>query len=238
LVLVLVPIRAVAVLSPPIACSAMTGASWAGSLSAVSALAGVVTAFIALRISRTANEAARQSNRAADRANATVDSVAEVERERWHHEMTPRFDVTINQLGSCSDQASLMPTLEGKPALERGDAVEIEIRDDGYTHGSGLAGGPSQQDIDETIWGPYRFKSGIDGASTNGRKVPAAAMELGEWRKLAAGQGAGRTRRNEALHGHSVLWVWQRSAEAYTRLNGGKSADRLRASAVRRSSDP
>ncbi|WP_155059115.1 hypothetical protein [Streptomyces blattellae] len=78
--------------------------------------------------------------------------------------------------------------MRGPPALERLDAVEIEIRDDGYTHGSGLAGGPSQQDIDETIWGPYRFKPGIDGASTNGRKVPAAAMELGEWRKLALEQ--------------------------------------------------
>ncbi|WP_155059114.1 hypothetical protein [Streptomyces blattellae] len=73
----------------------MADVSWADGLSAVSALAGVVTAFIALRISRTANEAARQSNRAADQANATADSVAEVERERWHHEMTPRFDVTI-----------------------------------------------------------------------------------------------------------------------------------------------
>jgi hypothetical protein len=113
----------------------MTDVSWADGLSAVSALAGVVTAFIALRISRTANEAARQSNRAADRANATADSVAEVERERWHHEMTPRFDVTITQVGSGSDQASLMLTFEGSPALERLDAVEIEIRDDGYTHG-------------------------------------------------------------------------------------------------------
>ncbi|MET7902597.1 hypothetical protein ABZS86_14410 [Streptomyces sp. NPDC005355] len=191
----------------------MTDVSWADGLSAVSALAGAVTAFIALRISRTANEAAHQSNRAADRANATADSVAEVERERWHHEMTPRFDVTITRLGSGSDQASLLLTFEGPPALERLDAVEIEIRDDGYTHGSGLAGGPSQQDIDETIWGPYRFKPGIDGASTNGRKVPAAAMELGEWRKLALEQSFapawtdGAYWRNQYAGAPVRLWV-------------------------------
>ncbi|MBC2906769.1 hypothetical protein [Streptomyces cupreus] len=163
----------------------MADVSWADGLSAVSALAGFGTAVIALRIGRTANQAAHASNRAADRANATADTVAQVERERWHHEMTPRFDVTITRLGPNTNQASLLLTFDGPPALERLDAVEVEIRDDGYTHIANLAGEPTQEQIDETIWGPYRFKPGIDGASPNGRGVPAVPVELGGWLKYA-----------------------------------------------------
>lgn len=162
----------------------MGDVSWADGLSAVSALFSVGTAVVALLIGRSANEAAQQSNQAAERANATADTVAQIERERWHHEMTPRFDVTITRLGPGTDQASLMLTFEGPPALEHLDAVEVSIRDDGYTHGAGLAGEPSAQEIADTVWGPYRFKPAIDGASPNGREVPAAAMELGERRKL------------------------------------------------------
>ncbi|MFC7981338.1 hypothetical protein [Streptomyces sp. NPDC057336] len=141
----------------------MANVSWADGLSAVSALAGVGTAVIALKIGRTANEAAHQSNRAADQANAAAKAVAQIERDRWHHEMTPRFDVTIIRLGPATDQASLMLTFEGPPALERLDAVEVKIRDDGYTHGVGLAG-EDIQEIADTVWGPYRFRPGIDGA--------------------------------------------------------------------------
>jgi hypothetical protein len=162
----------------------MADVSWADGLSAVSALAGLGTALIALRIGRNANEAAHQSNRAADRANATAETVAQVERERWHHELTPRFNVTVTRLGPGTGQASLMLTFEGPPALERLDAVEVSVRDDGYTHAGGLAGGPSAQEIADTVWGPYRFRPGIDGVSRNGRDVPAASMELGDWRKL------------------------------------------------------
>ncbi|MEU5483479.1 hypothetical protein [Streptomyces mirabilis] len=163
----------------------MTDVSWADKLSAVSAGLGVVTAGIALLIARTANKAAHQSSRAAEQANMTADSVAQIERDRWQYEMTPRFDVTITRLGQGSDQASLILTFEGPPALERLDEVEIEIRDDGYTHGVGLAGGPDEQQIAQTIWGPYRFKPGINDSSADGRLSPAVPLELGEWLKRA-----------------------------------------------------
>ncbi|WP_128510656.1 hypothetical protein [Streptomyces inhibens] len=70
----------------------------------MSALAGVGTAVVALLIRRSANEAAQHSNQAAERANAAAEMVAQVERERWHHEMTPRFDVTVTRLGPGADQ--------------------------------------------------------------------------------------------------------------------------------------
>ncbi|MGW4883378.1 hypothetical protein [Streptomyces murinus] len=156
----------------------MTDVSWTDILSAVSAV-------IALCISRTANKAAFHANRAADQANATADAVAQVERDRWHHEMTPQFDVTITRLGPSSDQASLMLTFEGPAALERLDEVELEIRDDGYTHGVGVAGGTNEQELANTIWGPYRFKPGVDGAGPIGRTSPAVSMVLGDRLKRA-----------------------------------------------------
>ncbi|MFE4177123.1 hypothetical protein ACFRR7_34665 [Streptomyces sp. NPDC056909] len=135
---------------------------------------------IALGIAWTANKAASHANRAAERANATADAVAQVERDRWHHEMTPQFDVTITRLGPGTGQASMVLTFEGPAALERLDEVELEIRDDGYTHGVGLAGGPNERELENTIWGPYRFKPGIDGATGIGRISPAVPLVLGD----------------------------------------------------------
>lgn len=163
----------------------MKDVSWTDVLSAISAGLGVITAVIALCIARTANRAASHSNQAAERANATADAVAQVERDRWHHEMTPQFDVTITRLGPGSDQASLMLTFEGPAALERLDDIELEIRDDGYTHGVGHATEEYEREIENTIWGPYRFKPGIDRATRNGRTSPGVPMELGGWIKRA-----------------------------------------------------
>ncbi|MET7906218.1 hypothetical protein ABZS86_34095 [Streptomyces sp. NPDC005355] len=158
----------------------MADVSWADGLSAISAFAGLGTAVIALRIGRTASKAAQQSSRAADQANATADAVASIERDRWHHEMTPRFDVTITGLGPGTDQARLILTFEGPPALERLDAVEIEIRNDGYPHRI-LPRGSSREEIRNTIWGPYRFKPHRNGSPAHGRMVQADHMKLGEW---------------------------------------------------------
>ncbi|MFJ9821142.1 hypothetical protein ACIRU3_38990 [Streptomyces sp. NPDC101151] len=163
----------------------MADVSWTDILSAVSAGLGVITAAIALGIARTANRTASLANQAAGRANATADSMAQVERDRWQYEMTPQFDVTITRLAPGTSQASLMLTFEGPAALERLDEVEIEIRNDGYTHGVGLAGEPTGQQIAETIWGPYRLVPGVDDATNDGRLSPAKPLELGGWLKRA-----------------------------------------------------
>ncbi|WP_119581667.1 hypothetical protein [Streptomyces europaeiscabiei] len=191
----------------------MTDGSWADKFSAVSAGLNVVTAGLALWIAGLAARSARQSSQAAESANATADSVARIERDRWHYEMTPRFDVTITRLGPDSDQASLMLTFEGPPALERLDEVEIEIRDDGYDHGTGRAGGPTAQQIAETIWGPYRFKPGINEATRDGRSLPAVPLELGGWLKRALEESFAPSWTNPAHWGEQYagtpvrLWV-------------------------------
>lgn len=162
----------------------MENPSWTDVLSAVSAGFGVITAVIALRISQTANRAAFHANRAADLANATADAVAQVERDRWHHEMTPQFDVKIVRLAPGSDHASLTLTFEGPAALERLDEVRLDIRDDGYTHGINYTGA-EREEAANTIWGPYRFQPNIDRATRDGRTSPAVPMELGDWIKRA-----------------------------------------------------
>lgn len=154
----------------------MAGVSWAEALSAGSAFLSLITASIALAISRKATEAARQSGRAAD-------AVAAIEAQRWHHEMTPRFTITATPVGPGTDQASLLLTFDGPPALERLDEVQISIRDDGYDHGADRPGGPSAQELAQQVWGPYPFRPGIDVATPDGRTIPGAGMELGGWRK-------------------------------------------------------
>lgn len=193
----------------------MKDVSWTDVLSAISAGLSVITAVIALRIARTANKAAFNSNRAAEQANATADAVAQVERDRWHHEMTPQFDVTITRLGPGSNHASLMLTFEGPAALERLDEVELEIRDDGYTHGVGHVTEDYQREIANTIWGPYRFKPGVDGATGIGRTSPAVPMELGEWIKRALEESfppswTDRTYWHERYGNDSPVRLWVR----------------------------
>ncbi|MGW1810900.1 hypothetical protein [Streptomyces sp. NPDC002078] len=108
-----------------------------------------------------------------------------------------------------------MVTFEGPAALERLDEVELEIRDDGYTHGVGLVGGVDEQELANTIWGPYRFKPGIDGATGIGRTSPAVPMALGEWLKRALEESfppswADRTDWRERYGNEPVVRLWVR----------------------------
>ncbi|MEU8516389.1 hypothetical protein AB0C76_33120 [Kitasatospora sp. NPDC048722] len=153
----------------------MPDVSWAEGLSTGAALFSAAAAGLALKISNSATKAAEAST-------TTAQAVAAIERQRWHHDLTPQISATITEAGS--DQANLRLTFEGPASLLRLDAVEISIRDDGYTHIPSTAGGPSQEDLDAHVWGPYRFKPGIDEASADGRSVPAVPVELGAWRQL------------------------------------------------------
>ncbi|GLW74942.1 hypothetical protein Kpho02_72390 [Kitasatospora phosalacinea] len=128
--------------------------------------------------------AAKEANETAKQANATADAVAAIERARWHHDLTPQLAVTITPAGVGAEQAYLRLTFEGPASLERLDEVEIIIRDDGYSRPPSPTGSPTQEEIDAQVWGPYRFRPGIDQASADGRSVPPAAVELGEWRQL------------------------------------------------------
>jgi hypothetical protein len=116
--------------------------------------------------------AAAKANKAAERANATADALAHIERDRWHTELTPKLQVELT--GAASGRAELKVTLSGPPGLDQLDELSISVRDDGDDHP--VTAGMSEQEAQEAsqvIWGPYRFVRGVSGASRNGRYAPS-----------------------------------------------------------------
>lgn len=142
---------------------------WSDGTNAIAAAASAVAAFAAWFAAR--------------RSNATADAVAQIERDRWHTELTPKFDVTATELGPGTNKASLRITLKMPPGLPGLTKAVLRIRDDGYTHLP--LGSVTQEMIDATIYGPYRFEPGIDDASADGRTVTSRPIGLGDWDKFA-----------------------------------------------------
>ncbi|WP_336319811.1 hypothetical protein [Streptomyces lavendofoliae] len=115
----------------------------------------------------------------AKEANRTASSVAQIERDRWHTEMAP-------QVGLRFDDSRGYPELRvkfnGPAALMQVDLI-LQIRDDKEHRGSQLAGGPTAGQVAQVIWGPYRFRPGVDGAGPLGRATaPALLLHRAETR--------------------------------------------------------
>jgi hypothetical protein len=124
--------------------------------SAVGALGTVAAAGVAAW-------AARQSRSSAQQANAAAGTLAEIERDRRHSELTPRFRVTVeSRNGGSEPQRRLRVMLLGPPGLDHLDSLTIRIRDDHFRRGEGLLlpGGPTRDQIRAHIWGPYMFTPG------------------------------------------------------------------------------
>lgn len=77
--------------------------------------------------------------------------------------------------------------LDGPPGLEPRGPIEVtvSIRNDNPWRGTGpqLAGGPSQEDVRATVWGPWRFSA--DGCDPRGRAVAPQNLHIGEWTQYA-----------------------------------------------------
>lgn len=147
---------------------------WPDIVNAIAAGASAVAAGAALF-------AAWRANSAAEHANDTADAVARIERDRWHTELTPQFEITATELGPGVNRAALRMTLTGPAGLTRLDAVTITIRDDGYTHLP--CAGVTQEMLDATIFWPYQFEPGVDGADRGGRSVTTNPTQIGDWVK-------------------------------------------------------
>ena len=103
--------------------------------------------------------AARQSRSAAQESNAAAKTMADIERDRHHAELSPRFRVTCEPWGVGQDYKRLRVMLLGPIALDHLDTLTVRIRDDQFRRRefSTLAGGPTPHQIGRQIWGPYRF---------------------------------------------------------------------------------
>lgn len=124
---------------------------------------------------------------ATKKAAATAADMKEIEARRWHADLTPAFDVTCARewLGDTSgDRALLRIRLVGPPGLDR-LTIKVTVRDDWPGRTSVLTGGPTQEEIEAQVWGPYRFIHGVDGGSEDGRTAVPFSLLAGDGRQFA-----------------------------------------------------
>lgn len=122
--------------------------------------------------------------RAAHGSNRAASSLTNIERDRWHAELSPVFDVRCERKAK-SDAVDLWLTLVGPVGLVGLDSVSLSIRDDRSDRAPVTAASPSAEEIAGTIWGPLRFRPGVDKADQLGRSVPGIAMAKLAPRRLA-----------------------------------------------------
>ncbi|GGP93346.1 hypothetical protein [Streptomyces melanogenes] len=140
------------------------------------------TDFVAATAAVASALAAGASWRAALKANSTASSVAAIERDRWHSELTPRVQATVE----LRTQTLLLLKFEGPAGLRRLERVTLSIRDDRDRRGRPVLGGaPTDEEIAAVIWGPLRFRPGSDNADATGRTVAPFTLELDEARPFA-----------------------------------------------------
>lgn len=141
-------------------------------LAALGTITGVVSGIAAVG----SWMAARAANRAATTLKA-------IEHDRWHTDLTPQFVISCRATSDIA--AELRLALAGPAGLDRLDEVIVGIRDDGLNHTPVDADWPTAEQVAWQIWGPYRFRPGVDGADRSGRTVAPIELQLGDWRSFA-----------------------------------------------------
>jgi hypothetical protein len=140
---------------------------------------------------------------AARRSNRTAQTVASIERDRWHAELTPIFEATIQS--EEGDRATLDLQLLGPLQLRHLDSVEVAITSsDDADRTSRTTGGPTEEQINAHVWGPYRFTHGADGADEHGHAVAPFPLRVGRGRPFSIE----RTRPPAWQEGHDRAERW------------------------------
>lgn len=130
-----------------------------------------VLGFLATGASAIAAIGSCKSSRQASQAATTL---AGIERDRWHTELSPIFEIACHR-SPVSERATLVLTLTGPPGLDRLDGVAVAVRDDQPRKPTGI--GPPADEISKVIWGPCRFVPSVDQADKLGRAVPSLPLD-------------------------------------------------------------
>ncbi|WP_146075749.1 hypothetical protein [Streptomyces sp. Ru62] len=150
--------------------------------------------------------------KASSKANDTATSVAQIERDRWHRELTPQLRIKLE-----TEPFPALYVRFDSPAALGELAVGLEMRDDfDRSIAPDLAGGPTREQRAAIIWGPYRFRPRTDGADETGRTVPAFPLQPGNRRRLAVEpslkpswyEGVDGDRRWREDHGNAPIRLW------------------------------
>ncbi|MFD7861885.1 hypothetical protein [Streptomyces sp. NPDC059783] len=146
--------------------------------------AGVLTAFLSLVAAVAAWVTSARASDTAEQASEIAEVVARIERDRWHHEITPQLDITIHEGGPGTGKAHMHVAFNGPAIHQQICSVSLTIIDDGRERRPGVTHGLTQDEIDAQIWGSYQFETTNDGASADGRHVPEFALGLGQQRSF------------------------------------------------------
>ncbi len=115
---------------------------------------------------------------AAHTANGIAESLANLEEQRRHAELTPKFAVSIDAYGDAS--LRMWVQLIGPPGLDQLDDLVFTIRDNIRDIPADQTGAATAENIENQIWGPYRLAQDIDGVTANGRTARAQSLLLGD----------------------------------------------------------
>lgn len=162
---------------------AAVAAVWRGLVSGDTA--SVIVAAISLITGLFAWDTTGRAADIAEESHRTADTVAQIERDRWHADLTPQFNVSIRKVAPGSDLALLRIELVGPPALHRLDGVTIAVRNDAVDRTPRTPPPPTAEEVAAQIWGPFRFEPGVDLVMEPGRETPVFPLEIGYSRPFA-----------------------------------------------------
>jgi hypothetical protein len=121
---------------------------------------------------------------AARRSAKTAEALERIERERWHAELLPQFQLAVDSFEG--DRATLSVRLVGPVHLGQLDRIQLRIvQSDDMARVARLPGEPTQAQLDAQVWGPLRFSHGADGADVDGRTVDPFSLEVGQGRPFS-----------------------------------------------------
>ncbi|MEW1551973.1 hypothetical protein [Streptomyces tsukubensis] len=151
-----------------------------GGIAAVAAGFSGWAAFSAMQAARSSNRNAQTANRTAELARQTAASVAQIERDRWHTELTPRIEIQVVP-GAIGSTPTLAVRFHGPAGLGRLERLVLSIRDDKDRSGIPLLpGGPTAEERDAVVWGPLKFRFSAGGADGIGRTVDPFELARGD----------------------------------------------------------
>ncbi len=121
--------------------------------------------------------AALGSWKAATKANETAATIAAIERDRRHTELTPEFGITFEVRSTAPGSADMHIMLTG--GIDRLDAVTVTILDDAVQDrwSGGLPAGVTQEEAEAFVWGPWEFNTGASKQVVSSRETRPRAYD-------------------------------------------------------------